>query len=103
MMVAERQLRQSLRNSLYLPKTVPSVLCRCQLQFPLKFTFSQKRTIYSPSTISAPFLIADGRVAKTPWHLLVRESQPMHSTSTNKTIQQAFIYRKMAVIFLSPL
>ena len=23
-----------------------------------------------------------------------RESQPMHSTSTNKTIQQAFIYRK---------
>ena len=25
----------------------------------------------------------------------------MHSTSTNKTIQQAFIYRKMAVIFLS--
>lgn len=31
---------------------------------------------------------------KTPWHLLVRESQPMHSTSTNKTIQQAFIYRK---------
>ena len=56
--------------------------------------FPSKRTIYSPSTISAPFLIADGRVAKTPWHLLVRESQPMHSTSTNKTIQQAFIYRK---------
>ena len=27
----------------------------------------------------------------------------MHSTSTNKTIQQAFIYRKMAVIFLSSL
>lgn len=23
-------------------KTVPSVLCRCQLQFPLKFTFSQQ-------------------------------------------------------------
>ncbi|UQQ68481.1 hypothetical protein [Enterococcus faecalis] len=56
--------------------------------------FPSKRTLYSPSTISAPFLIADGRVAKTPWHLLVRESQPMHSTSTNKTIQQAFIYRK---------
>ena len=33
MMVAERQLRQSLKNNLYLSKTVPSVLCRCQLQF----------------------------------------------------------------------
>ena len=40
-MVAERQLRQSLKNNLTY-QNVPSVLCRCQLQFPLKFTFPQQ-------------------------------------------------------------
>lgn len=84
-------------------KTVPSVLCRCQLQFPLKFTFSQQTNYILTIDHKRSFPHCRWSSCKTPWHLLVRESQPMHSTSTNKTIQQAFIYRKMAVIFLSPL
>ena len=51
-------------------------------------------TTYAPSNVNASLIIADGRVAKSQWHLLVRESQAMKSTTTNKTINQAFVYRK---------
>lgn len=53
-----------------------------------------KTTTYSPSIVDTSLIVADGRVAKSQWHLLVRENQPMKSTTTNKTINQAFIYRK---------
>nr|WP_242586730.1 hypothetical protein [Enterococcus sp. DIV0869a] len=53
-----------------------------------------KTTTYSPSIVDTSLIVADGRVAKSQWHLLVRENQPMKSTTTNKTINQAFVYRK---------
>lgn len=53
-----------------------------------------KTTTYSPSVVDTSMIVADGRVAKSQWHLLVRESQPMKSTTTNKTINQVFVYRK---------
>ncbi|WP_348922024.1 hypothetical protein [Enterococcus rotai] len=53
-----------------------------------------KTTIYSPSVVDTSLIVADGRVAKSQWHLYVRENQPMKSTTTNKTINQAFVYRK---------
>lgn len=53
-----------------------------------------KTTTYSPSVVDTSLMVADGRVAKNQWHLLVRESQPMKSTTTEKVINQAFVYRK---------
>lgn len=53
-----------------------------------------KTTTYSPSIVDTSLIVADGRVAKSQWHLYVRENQPMKSTTTNKTINQAFVYRK---------
>ncbi|EOH97252.1 hypothetical protein UAY_02526 [Enterococcus moraviensis ATCC BAA-383] len=53
-----------------------------------------KKTTYGPTIVDTSLIVADGRVAKNQWHLLVRESQPMKSTTTNKTINQAFVYRK---------
>ncbi|ALS01585.1 hypothetical protein ATZ33_09435 [Enterococcus silesiacus] len=53
-----------------------------------------KTTTYSPSIVDTSLIVADGRVAKSQWHLLVKENQPMKSTTTNKTINQAFVYRK---------
>lgn len=52
-----------------------------------------KKTTYSPTTVDTSLEVADGRVAKSQWHLYVRENQAMHSTTTNKTISQAFVYR----------
>lgn len=57
-------------------------------------TVPSQITTYAPSNVNASLIIADGRVTKSQWHLLVRESQAMKSTTTNKTINQAFIYRK---------
>lgn len=53
-----------------------------------------KTTTYSPSLLDTSLIVADGCVAKSQWHLYVRENQPMKSTTTNKTINQAFVYRK---------
>lgn len=53
-----------------------------------------KATTYSPSVVDTSLIVADGRVAKNQWRLYVRENQPMQSTTTNKTINQAFVYRK---------
>lgn len=53
-----------------------------------------KTTTYSPSVVDTSLIVADGRVTKSQWHLYVRENQPMKSTTTNKTINQAFVYRK---------
>ncbi|MBO0471698.1 hypothetical protein JZO66_14160 [Enterococcus sp. DIV0242_7C1] len=72
------------------------------VQSPTQISFTKipipnKTTAYSPSNINAPLVIADGRVTKSQWHLLVRESQAMHSTTTSKTVNQAFAYRKSGV------
>lgn len=69
------------------------------VQSPQQISFKRipvptKTTTYSPSIVDTSLIVADGRVAKSRWHLLVRENQPMKSTTTNKTISQAFVYRR---------
>ncbi|EOL42875.1 hypothetical protein [Enterococcus caccae] len=69
------------------------------VQSPKQISFKRipvptKTTTYSPNNVDTSLVVADGRVAKSQWHLLVRESQPMKSTTTSKTINQAFVYRK---------
>ncbi|MFD2308392.1 hypothetical protein [Enterococcus termitis] len=72
------------------------------VQSPTQISFTKipvpsKSTTYSPTNVNSPLVIADGRVTKSQWHLLLRESQAMHSTTTNKTVNQAFTYRKNGV------
>lgn len=72
------------------------------VQSPTQISFTKipvpsKRTAYSPSNINSSLIIADGRVTKSQWHLLVRESLAMHSTTTSKTVNQAFAYRKNGI------
>lgn len=69
------------------------------IQSPAQISFKSipvptKTTTYSPSIVNTSLVVADGRVAKSQWHLFVREILPMKSTTTNKTIDQAFVYRK---------
>ncbi|MEI5989545.1 hypothetical protein A5881_001033 [Enterococcus termitis] len=69
------------------------------VQSPTQISFKSipvptKTTTYSPSIVNTSLIVADGRVTKSQWHLFVRENQPMKSTTTNKTIDQAFVYRK---------
>ncbi|MEI5993297.1 hypothetical protein [Candidatus Enterococcus mansonii] len=68
------------------------------VQSPTKISFKNipvpsKTKTYSPTGVDTSLIIADGRIAKSQWNLYVRENQAMQSTTTSKTINQAFVYR----------
>lgn len=53
-----------------------------------------KKTVFRSTAVDLPLVVADGRVSKTQWHLYLQETQAVHSTTTSKTISQAFVYLK---------